>query len=835
MFFSLGTVTEAQNHIRLETQVNAGSLTVATLPASPFNGEIAVIHDASPNCGTGGGSAFAFCRWNGASWDTLATSASGGSGSPVGATNSTQYNAGGGAFGGAAPGTAGQVYESNGPSSPPSFQDPIVSGPDAPGVAPTKNPVQEGLFDGTNVQRAKSDTSGNAEVVFPSAQHVIVDTAPTTAVTGSFFQATQPISSLQLPAALDGSGFLKTHEQGTAAISAASLPLPSGAATAAKQPALGTAGTPSVDVITVQGKSGMTPVVVDGSGVTQPISATALPLPSGASTAAKQPALGTAGTPSADVISIQGKSGMTPVVVDGSATTQPVSGSVTVVQPTGTNLHTVCDSGCSSSAGFADNGAFTAGTTSINPVGGLFDDTPPTAIATGHAASARITPNRALHMNLRNQAGTEIGTSSTPVRTDPTGTTTQPISAASLPLPASASTDASVTNTQVAGGATTAPTKVQMVGGKTNDGTPQYDVMPEGAGGRSVIIEGVAGGTAVPISAAALPLPSGAAADSSLTTLDTDVKANITLHSGTAVIGHVINDSGSTTVVTGNVAVTKADGSDVTMGAKADAKSTATDTTAISMMQVLKEISAMAQAPATTPVTGTFFQATQPIAGTLSDNNAAPSTNNEAEMPCMARTDLRGGTAATAGRLIFTDCGTDGSLHVSIIPDLSLKRYRASSKFAASSTTDNWRISGNASNTVIVTKLTVTCTETTAAQVSVQLIKRSTAGSGGTAATVTAVPLDSNKAAASSVVNSYTGTGPTVGTIVGNIDDAQFGCMAAATATPNDIYIPSTSPGAPIAVLRTAAEGIALNFGGALTGGNLTVSVEWTEVTTITP
>lgn len=35
----------------------------------------------------------------------------------------------------------------------------------------------------------------------------------------------------QLPAALDGSGFLKTHEQGTAAVSAASLPLPSGAST----------------------------------------------------------------------------------------------------------------------------------------------------------------------------------------------------------------------------------------------------------------------------------------------------------------------------------------------------------------------------------------------------------------------------------------------------------------------------------------------------------------------------------------------------------------------------------------------------------------------------
>ena len=64
--------------------------------------------------------------------------------------------------------------------------------------------------------------------------------------------------------------------------------LPTGAATAAKQPALGTAGTPSTDVITVQGRSGMTALVVDGSAVTQPVSAVSLPLPSGASTSALQ-------------------------------------------------------------------------------------------------------------------------------------------------------------------------------------------------------------------------------------------------------------------------------------------------------------------------------------------------------------------------------------------------------------------------------------------------------------------------------------------------------------------------------------------------------------------
>ena len=88
---------------------------------------------------------------------------------------------------------------------------------------------------------------------------------------------------------------------------------------------------------------------VDGSAVTQPVSIAgtitttggltdtqlrasavqvsnaSLPLPAGASTSAKQPALGIAGTPSADVLTVQGTATMTALKVDGSATTQPVS------------------------------------------------------------------------------------------------------------------------------------------------------------------------------------------------------------------------------------------------------------------------------------------------------------------------------------------------------------------------------------------------------------------------------------------------------------------------------------------------------------------------------
>lgn len=88
-------------------------------------------------------------------------------------------------------------------------------------------------------------------------------------------------------------------------VSAASLPLPSGAASAAKQPALGTAGTPSADVLTVQGAA---------SGTALPVSAASLPLPSGASTSALQT------TGNTSLSSIDGKlpalmSGSVPVLV----------------------------------------------------------------------------------------------------------------------------------------------------------------------------------------------------------------------------------------------------------------------------------------------------------------------------------------------------------------------------------------------------------------------------------------------------------------------------------------------------------------------------------------
>jgi len=82
--------------------------------------------------------------------------------------------------------------------------------------------------------------------------------------------------------------------------------------------------------------------------------------------------------------------------------------------------------GASGGTAQGDRSSFTDGSGSLTPIGAVFNDTP-TDPTEDQIAAPRITAKRALHANLRNVAGTEIATSSNPVRTDPTGTTAQPV------------------------------------------------------------------------------------------------------------------------------------------------------------------------------------------------------------------------------------------------------------------------------------------------------------------------------------------------------------------------------------------------------------------------
>lgn len=147
------------------------------------------------------------------------------------------------------------------------------------------------------------------------------------------------------PLITDSTGKLRTSASGTVAHDAtdAGNPLKIGGKALSSAPADVSASGDRVDAyfdmkgrLKVDASDVAVPVTDNGGSLT--VDASSLPLPTGASTAAKQPALGTAGTASSDVITVQGIASMTALKVDGSATTQPVSGSVTA--NAGTDLNT---------------------------------------------------------------------------------------------------------------------------------------------------------------------------------------------------------------------------------------------------------------------------------------------------------------------------------------------------------------------------------------------------------------------------------------------------------------------------------------------------------------
>lgn len=81
-------------------------------------------------------------------------------------------------------------------------------------------------------------------------------------------------------------------------------------------------------------------------------------------------------------------------------------GSGNALTSTGGALN-VSVSGASLDVGVADKTAFTYGTSIDQPIGGVFQDTSP-ALTAGQSGVARLTANRAFHMNLRDSSGNEL-------------------------------------------------------------------------------------------------------------------------------------------------------------------------------------------------------------------------------------------------------------------------------------------------------------------------------------------------------------------------------------------------------------------------------------------
>lgn len=151
----------------------------------------------------------------------------------------------------------------------------------------------------------------------------------------------------------------------------------------------------------------------------------------------------------------------------------------------------------------------------------------------------------------------------------------------------------------------------------------------------------------------------------------------------------------------------------------------------------------------------------------------------------------------------------------------------------AAATTDIAVLAGSATKTVKVVGLRVSMSiATTSVYVDFQLFKRSTAFSGGTATTATAVPLDSASAAATAIFSTFTSTGPTVGTPVGQIAACRL--QAPVTGTPAlNTFVSLIGGAAPCqsVTLRGVAQALGLNcntvtFG---TAPLISIDITWTE------
>jgi hypothetical protein len=319
--------------------------------------------------------------------------------------------------------------------------------------------------------------------------HVVVDTAPTTAVTGTFFQATQPIS-------------------------AAALPLPSGASTAAKQPALGTAGIASTDVLTVQGIASMTPLKVDGSATTQPVSLTTLP-------------------------ALTAGSAVIGHVIADSGSTTAVTGNVTVTQATGTNLHVVVDSAPST----AVTGTVTA---NIGTSGSLALDASVTALQVSQGSTTS-----------GQKGGLMLGAVTTAA---PSYTTAQSFPL-SLTTAGALRTDASATTQPVSGTVTVNDQTSGLAQTKITDGTTVANVGP--ASGSQT------GATYLQVGATGQAIAFSASAAGNGTAIDVSGYQSISLQlialytGGTSVGFQGSNDNSNWQ----NVGLYKADGSSSTLTA----------------------------------------------------------------------------------------------------------------------------------------------------------------------------------------------------------------------------------------------------------------------------
>jgi hypothetical protein len=168
--------------------------------------------------------------------------------------------------------------------------------------------------------------------------------------------------------------------------------------------------------------------------------------------------------------------------------------------------------------------------------------------------------------------------------------------------------------------------------------------------------------------------------------------------------------------------------------------------------------------------------------------------------------------------------------------------YRSNYTYSAVSTAftpgatpvDVFSITGSATSNVYVLKMGLSALQTTAGINAWFLAKRSTANSGGTSASVGAIPYNSNNPAATATVLQYTAN-PTAGTLVDYVWGGWVNSAAPATAGVGASQVAEVNFmdmfGQPLSLL-SASQVLAWNFKGAAlpTGLSVIAYAVWYEI-----
>ena len=170
---------------------------------------------------------------------------------------------------------------------------------------------------------------------------------------------------------------------------------------------------------------------------------------------------------------------------------------------------------------------------------------------------------------------------------------------------------------------------------------------------------------------------------------------------------------------------------------------------------------------------------------------------------------------------------------VNIGSTIGSKTYSAtiSNLALAATATDVFTISGSDTYTVHITKIFINGIQTTAGQVNVVLLKRSTLNTGGTSTIIFGTPFDVENTPATAVVEAYTENPLTLGTLIGNVFSARVFMPGAATATDAQGLSKSFGDvGQQYMTLRGSGILFGINFASStIIGGSADVTIEWTE------